>query len=204
MTRLSQSPFDEDDADSVLGQGSQRNDTLSVQPNSARQVNRSKAPGQSSFTLTTLFQIVTGCCVFFAVLQASPLFAILGTIILTPAIVRTAIASDVYLQKGIRFTVYQRFRYFFESTGLTVVSLFFSAAAFSIISLCFGIFSAIFAVLMGLPSMAQDIAFVGTVCGMIWGGTAGLIVFGWCIRNWYTVAAIEAYEEKLSNPETVN
>jgi hypothetical protein len=39
---------------------------------------------------------------------------------------------------------------------------------------------------------------------MIWGGTAGLVVFGWCIRNWYTVAAIEAYEEKLSNPETVN
>jgi len=204
MTRLNQSTFAEDDAGSVLNQSSKQNDTLSAQPNSARQVSRSQIPGQSSFTLTTLFQIVTGCCVFFAVLQASPLFAILGTIILTPAIVRTAIASDVYLQKGIRFTMYQRFRYFFESTGLTVVSLFLSAAAFSMISLGFGLFSAVFAVLMGLSSMAQDIGFVGTVCGMIWGGTGGLIVFGLCIRNWYTAAAIEAYEEKLSNPETAN
>eukprot|EP01046_Picozoa_sp_COSAG06_P103454 COSAG06_NODE_49629_length_324_cov_0.684444_1_plen_36_part_10 len=36
MTRLNQSTFAEDDAGSVLNQSSQQNDTLSVQPNSAR------------------------------------------------------------------------------------------------------------------------------------------------------------------------
>ena len=199
MSRLKQSTTAVDDPRSILNQSSQQDPAFCAHPSSAPPVNRTSVNGHSSFTLTTLFQIVTGCSIFFAVLQASPLFAILGTVLLTPAIVRTAIASDVYLQKGIR-----RIRYFFESTGLTVVTLFFSVAVFTLISLLFGLFCAVFAGLMGLSSMARDIAFVGTVCGMIWGGTAGLIVFIFCLRTWYTAAAVEVYEERLANPETKN
>ena len=204
MSRLKQSTNAVDDPRSILNQSSQQDPAFCVPPSSAPPVNRTSVNGHSSFTLTTLFQIVTGCSIFFAVLQASPLFAILGTVLLTPAIVRTAIASDVYLQKGIRFTLLRRIRYFFETTGLTVVTLFFSVAVFTLISLLFGLFCAVFAGLMGLSSMARDIAFVGTVCGMIWGGTAGLIVFIFCLRTWYTAAAVEAYEERLANPETKN
>ena len=204
MSRLNQSTTTEDDARAILNQNSQQDAAFCVHPCTASPVNRTKVRGHSSFTLTTLFQIVTGCSIFFAVLQTSPLFAILGTIILTPAIVRTAIASDVYLQKGIQFKLLRRIRYFFESTGLTVVTLFFSVAVFTLISLLFGLFCAVFAGFMGLSSMARDIAFVGTVCGMIWGGTAGLIVFIFCIRTWYTAAAVEAYEEGLVSPEIKN
>lgn len=204
MSSPNQLKLDKENQDTVWHKSSQPTAAFHTQSNSASPLSRPSPLGQSSFTLTTLFQIVTGCSVFFAVLQASPLIAILGTIILTPAFVRTAIASEVYLQKGVQFTWLRRSRYFLESTGLTVVSLFFSAAAFALISIFFGIFSAAVASVMGLSELARDIAFIGTVCGMIWGGTAGFIVFGLCIRNWYTAAAIESDEERLSCSETAN
>ena len=204
MSPLNQSKLDPDNALPLLNQNFQLKAAAPVRTVSAPSANRQKELGHSSFTLTTLFQIITGCSIFFAVLQASPLFAIIGTVILTPAIVRTAIASDIYIQKGIRFNLYTRVRYFFESTGLTVVSLFFSTAVFALISLAFGLFCAVAASLMGVASMARDIAFVGTVCGMIWGGTAGLLVFGLCIRKWYTAAAVEAYEENVAESKSAN
>ena len=68
----------------------------------------------------------------------------------------------------------------------------------------FVFFGVAVASVMGLSELARDIAFIGTVRGMIWGGTAGFIVFGLCIRNWYTAAAVESYEERLSCSETAN
>ena len=139
MSRSNQSTVAEDDTRSVMQSSVVIDQLAQVQTYAAPSVDRRKALGQSSFTLTTLFQIITGCSIFFAVVQTSPLFAILGTLILTPAIVRTAIASDLYLQKGIRFNISLRVRYFFESTGLTVVTLIFSAAAFAVTTLMFGV-----------------------------------------------------------------
>ena len=204
MSRLNHSTVAEDDTRSVFNSSFQLDPVPPTQTFTAPSANRTRGLGQSSFTLTTLFQIITGCCIFFAVLQSSPLFAIIGTVILTPAIVRTAIASDTYFKKGIRFSLYRRVQYLFESTGLTVVSLFFSVVVFALISLTFGLLSAILANVMGVTSMTRDIAIVGTVCGMIWGGTAGLIVLGLCIRKWFTSAAVEAYEESPAESKTAN
>jgi len=204
MSRTNQSTVAEDDTRSVMQSSVVIDQLAQVQTYAAPSVDRRKALGQSSFTLTTLFQIITGCSIFFAVVQTSPLFAILGTLILTPAIVRTAIASDLYLQKGIRFNISLRVRYFFESTGLTVVTLIFSAAAFAVTTLMFGVICGITAFVIGQKSIAIDIAFIGTACGMIWGTTAGLIVLVLCIQKWYTAAAVEAYEESLTESKTAN
>ena len=204
MSRFNQSTVAEDDKRSVTHSTIHLDQVSTVQNSHAPSVDRRKAIGQSSFTLTTLFQIITGCSIFFAVVQTSPLFAILGTLILTPAIVRTAIASDLYLQKGIRFNIYLRVRYFFESTGLTVVTLIFSVAAFAVTTLLFGMICGIAAFVIGLKSLAIDIAFIGTACGMIWGTTAGLVVLVLCTQKWYTTAAVEAYEEGLAESKTAN
>ncbi len=204
MSRFNQSTVAEDDKRSVTHSTIHLDQVSTVQNSHTPSVDRRKAIGQSSFTLTTLFQIITGCSIFFAVVQTSPLFAILGTLILTPAIVRTAIASDLYLQKGIRFNIYLRVRYFFESTGLTVVTLIFSVAAFAVTTLLFGMICGIAAFVIGLKSLAIDIAFIGTACGMIWGTTAGLVVLVLCTQKWYTTAAVEAYEEGLAESKTSN
>ena len=204
MSRFNQSTVAEDDKRSVTHSTIHLDQVSTVQNSHTPSVDRRKAIGQSSFTLTTLFQIITGCSIFFAVVQTSPLFAILGTLILTPAIVRTAIASDLYLQKGIRFNIYLRVRYFLESTGLTVVTLIFSVAAFAVTTLLFGMICGIAAFVIGLKSLAIDIAFIGTACGMIWGTTAGLVVLVLCTQKWYTTAAVEAYEEGLAESKTSN
>ena len=131
-----------------------------------------------------MFQIITACCIFFSVLQASPILAIIGTIITTPAIIRTAMAAELYQKHGIKFKWIQRVRCFLESTGLTVVTLALSATVFALISLVFGVFCVAASYVLGTPELATDIAFVGTAGGMVWGAAGGILAFGLCVRKW--------------------
>ena len=141
--------------------------------------------GSASFSLTTMFQILTACCIFFAVLKASPLLAIIGTIVLTPAIIRTAMAAEVYQKHGLKFNWTRRVRCFLESTGLTVVTYALSATVFALISLAFGLICVAASFAMGISELATDIAFVGTAGGMIWGVAGGMLAFGLCIQKWH-------------------
>lgn len=131
-----------------------------------------------------MFQILTACCIFFAVLRASPLLAIIGTVIATPAIIRTAMAADLYQRHGIKFNWKRRLRCFLESTGLTVVTIALSATVFALTSMAFGLICVAAAFVMGISDMATDFAFVGTAGGMIWGAAAGILSFGLCARKW--------------------
>jgi hypothetical protein len=140
--------------------------------------------GSASFSLTTMFQILTACCIFFAVLNASPLLAIIGTLVMTPAIIRTAMAAELYQKHGLKFNWTRRVRCFLESTGLTVVTYALSATVFALISLAFGLICVAASFVMGISELATDIAFVGTAGGMIWGVAGGILAFGLCVRKW--------------------
>ena len=141
--------------------------------------------GSASFSLTTLFQILTACCIFFAVLKVSPLLAIIGTIVITPAIIRTAMAAELYHKQGIKFNWMRRAQCFLESTGLTIISYALSAVVFALTSLAFGLICVAASFMMGIPDLARDIAFVGTAGGMIWGAAGAILAFGLCVRQWH-------------------
>lgn len=140
--------------------------------------------GSATVTLTTMFQILTACCIFFAVLRASPLLAIVGTLIATPAIIRTAVAAELYRRHGIKFYWTNRVRCFLESTGLTVVTVALSATVFALTSLLFGLICMAASFVLGTPELANEIALVGTVGGMVWGAAGGILAFGFCVRHW--------------------
>ena len=150
----------------------------------ARRATPISATGSSSFSLVTLFQILTACCIFFAILRVSPLLAIIGTVVTTPAIIRTAIAADLYQRHGVKFKWVHRIRCFLESTGLTVVTLALSATVFVLISLAFGLFSVGASYVIGANEMLADIALVGTIGGMVWGAAGSILAFGLCVRKW--------------------
>ncbi|MDG1872669.1 MAG: hypothetical protein P8J27_02065 [Mariniblastus sp.] len=140
--------------------------------------------GSASVSLLCLFQVITACCIFFACLRISPLFAFIGTVIVAPAIIRTGIASELHRQNGMTFDWGTRVRSFLDSIMLVVVTLAFSAIVFTVVSVVFGCLWVCIAVAMGAKDMLVDIAFVGTVGGMIWGLLGAVLSFGVCAGSW--------------------
>jgi SNF family Na+-dependent transporter len=113
--------------------------------------------------------------------------AIIGTVITTPAIIRTAMAAELHHRHGVKFKWMNRVRCFLESTGLTVVTYALSATVFALTSLGFGLICVGASFVMGTSEMASEIAFVGTASGMVWGVAGGILAFGLCIRKWQPV-----------------
>jgi hypothetical protein len=141
------------------------------------------APG--AISLVCMFQIVTACCIFFACLRISPLLAIVGTIIATPAIIRTTLASDLHRKSGIRFSLKRRVRVFVESIGVVLLTLMFSSTVFALVSLGFGLICVVISVFLGTASdLLSEIAFIGTVGGTVWGATGAILAMGLCAQTW--------------------
>ncbi len=140
--------------------------------------------GANAFSLVCLFQVVTACCIFFAILKTSAMLAILGTLIATPAIIRTSLASDRYTKAGLCFGWRTRLKFFLESTGLTVVTIAISAIVFALVSIVFGLLCLGVSCLMGVEEMLADIAVVGTIGGMVWGAAGAIMAFTFCMRTW--------------------
>ena len=139
--------------------------------------------GAASFSLLCVFQIVTACCIFFACLKISPLLAIVGTLISTPAIIRTGIASEIHRRKGICFRWGSRLKYFGTSVLVVLLTSFVSFAVFTLISMAFGLFCVGVALLVGQTDLLSDIAFIGMGGGMIWGVAGGIVSVCYCARK---------------------
>ena len=140
--------------------------------------------GPASISLVCMFQVLTGCCIFFACLRVSPLLAIIGTIIVAPAIIRTGLASELHRQNGIPFDWRTRIQNFLSSIGIVLISLGFSAVVFAVVSVVFSFIWVCLALSMGARDMITDIAFVGTAGGMIWGLLGAMLAMGLCASKW--------------------
>lgn len=144
-----------------------------------------KPIGPAAVSLVCLFQIITACCIFFACLRISPLLAIIGTIVATPAIIRTGLASELYRRNGMRFRLQRRVRVFVESIGVVLLTLTFSTTIFALVSLAFGLICVVISVFMGTATdLLSEIAFIGTVGGTVWGATGAILAMGLCAQTW--------------------
>lgn len=140
--------------------------------------------GPASISLICMFQVVTACCVFFACMTFSPLLAIVSTIVVAPAIIRTGFDSELHRKNGLTFDWLTRIRSFAVSIGVVILSLLIAAAVFALISVAFGILWVCLAVLVGAKDLLPDVAFIGTAGGMIWGLFGGLFSLGICAVKW--------------------
>jgi len=163
--------------------------TLTYKPSSSQ---LDPTLGPASISLVCLFQVLTACSIFFACLRISPLLAIIGTIIVAPAIIRTGLASELYRQNGMPFDWLTRIRSFIHSIGVVVMTLAFSAIVFAVVSVVFGFVWVCLALSMGARDMLVDIAFVGTAGGTIWGMLGAMLAMGLCAAKW---------KPKLADPE---
>jgi len=142
-------------------------------------------PSRSSLTLAGLFQILTGCGIFFAVMRVSPLAAIVGTLLVVPAVIRTAIAADLHRQHGFEFDWRLRMWTFGHSLGMVLLTGGFGAAVFLIVCCIFGLLGLAFGFMMSYGDLSLDAAVVGAAGGMIWGMAGGMLaVFYSVIRTW--------------------
>ena len=144
-----------------------------------------KPIGPAAISLVCMFQIVTACCIFFACLRFSPLMAIIGTLVATPAIIRTGLASDLYRKNSRPFNWQRRIRVFVESVGIVVLSLVFVSTVFALVSMLFGLICLVIALFLGTaPDLLTEIAFIGTFGGSVWGATGAILAVGLCAHTW--------------------
>jgi hypothetical protein len=145
-----------------------------------------------AFSLACMFQILTACCVFFACLKVSPLLAIIGTVVGTPALIRTGVASDLHRQSGKPFSWPNRLLCFLESIGIEMAIGLFAFLVFALISVLFGAIAVGFSLLYGVTDQLSDIAVVGTAGGMIWGFAGALLAFGLTAKFWKVTSHLNA------------
>lgn len=133
-------------------------------------------------TLRALFQIVTCCCVFFAVLRFSPSLALALTLIIAPSLIRTAIVSELQRRRGLPFTVGSRLRVFISSIGIVLITIGLAAVAFVLVSLGFGLLGMLFGFAISSTDYIVEAGIIGTVGGMIWGlaGAVFAVFFALC------------------------
>lgn len=136
----------------------------------------------NSVSLLTLFQIVTCCCVFFAVLRYSPSVALAVTVVIAPALIRTAVASEMRRRKKVSFSVKTRALVFLNSIGVVLLIIGFGVAAFVAVSLGFGLLGMLFGFAIASTDYLAEAGIIGTVGGMIWGmaGAVFAIFFALC------------------------
>ena len=128
----------------------------------------------TAISLRCLFQIVTACCVFFACLRVSPTFTLIGTVILAPAIIRTAWASHLFRLNGRVFCWSTRIQYFIGSLGIVLTTIALGGIVFALICLAFGVMGLLFGMMVSANASFES-ALVGAVGGMIWGIAGALL-----------------------------
>lgn len=132
--------------------------------------------GQNTITLVHLFQIVTGCGVFFACMRWSPMLAIALTVLFTPAIIRTGLIAQKFDREQIVFGWTSRIRAFSGSVVVTLVTMFTSFLVFLLVSISFGLICvAITYATVSANDLLKDIGFIGTIGGTIWGFAAAVL-----------------------------
>ena len=152
-------------------------ETGSIECRSTRRV--AALTGKATISLRCLLQIVTGCGIFFAVLRFSPMLAIVGTIVIAPAIIRTGLASERYRLENQPFGVNRRLIVFVESLGVVLLTGLFAGSVFLIVSCLFGLLGMLFGSAVSDGDLSFDVAVVGTAGGMIWGMAGALLAVGY-------------------------
>lgn len=135
--------------------------------------------GKSTISLRCLFQIVTGCGVFLAILRISPMIAVVGTILIAPAIIRTGMASERYQAEELAFGWKRRILVFAESLGIVIMTGLFAGSVFLVVSFLFGLLGMLFGSAVSDGELSFDVAVVGTAGGMIWGMAGALLAIGY-------------------------
>lgn len=149
----------------------------------------------SSISLAYMFHILTGCALFLACFQFSPLLASLLTIVLSPTIIRTHFAAEIHRQNELEFSSQLRLKYFVSSLGVVLLTLFLAGLAFVAVSMAFGLFAVLLGCMMGLNDLQVDSAVLGTAGGMVWGiGAAALAICFTACRIWKPIVLRETPE----------
>jgi hypothetical protein len=137
---------------------------------------RRNGAGQGTYSLSLLFQLVTGCGIFFSVFQWFPLLAVLVTAVVTPALVRTAVCAQVWQAAG-GLPWWLRINCFLSGIVLVLAAATAGMIAVLGISIGFGLAAVLFEIAVdGHPFGTFDVALLGASGGLIFGLGAGLIV----------------------------
>ena len=141
--------------------------------------------GAQPVSLKTLFQVVTCCCVFFAVLRFSPLLALIFTLILAPSLIRTAYVAECFRQKDQPLNLKSRMKVFSKAIGEVLLTMLAGFSAFVIVSLGFGLLGLLFGFAVAQSDFLFEAGIIGTVGGMIWGmAGAFLTMVFFMVRFW--------------------
>ena len=153
--------------------------------------------GRNSISLACLFQIVTACGVFFACLQVSAVLAIVGTVVIAPAVIRTGLLCELQRRNQDPLDMMIRINFFVSSLWTVIVTAVFSFSVFVLVSLLFGVAAALVSIMAGASNMSLDAAIVATAGGMVWGIAGGIlatVIF--VMRTW-----IPKHMIRFPNPE---
>ena len=146
-----------------------------------------------SYPLVCLFQILTGASLFFACLRVSPVLAIVLTLLITPAIVRTTVVADLMRRRAKEFGWKLRGKTFLGSLAYVLLVSMFGLCVFVLISLMFGVFGWLFSVMVNAYALSGDAIVLGTVGGMAWGVVGGfLAVIALVMKTWMPRILVEA------------
>jgi multisubunit Na+/H+ antiporter MnhB subunit len=138
---------------------------------------QSTTRGQNTYSLSTLFLIITVVCVFCGLIASAPGLGVPLAVLITPALIRTLVVTRIQRSQGMQATVESKISAFFSSLGVVILVLFAAAAAF---------FAACSAVGLGLLSSPAFSA-GGLVLALIAGTIMALVVGGWILgRTWPT------------------
>lgn len=150
------------------------------------------ALSSTSFSLSTLLAIVTGVAVFLAVYRWNSSLALLGTLVLTPALIRTLIVADCLKRLDQPLGWRDHLNWMCGSILMVLSTLLAGAIAFLGVSVLCGCLGMLLGFAVGNGGLAIDTAIVGTAGGMIWGLGGGLLAITYFIwRFWLPPSVLE-------------
>lgn len=91
------------------------------------------------------------------------------TVIVAPALIRTAYISEVFQRSGSPLNWQQRLGKFAKAIGAVITTLLAGVLAFTIISAAFGLLGMLFGFAVASTDYLFEAGVIGTVGGMIWG-----------------------------------
>ncbi len=122
---------------------------------------------------------------FFACMQISPLLAVIATLIIAPAIIRTSLLREMHRKESLPFDWKLRINYFAQSLCVVLLTSVFAAAVFVLVSLLFGLTGWLLSISVGGTKLSLDAAVVGTAGGMVWGIGGAILATGYVIlKSW--------------------
>ncbi len=129
----------------------------------------------TSISLWTLFQVLTACCIFLAILRFSPTLALVATVVFGPAVIRTAWVSEIHRRQKKSFRWPERIRFFGGSVAVVLMTLSAGLLSFVVISAGFGVLGLVFGGAITSFEMGYEAAVMATVGGMVWGMAVGFL-----------------------------